>query len=166
MTHCTQSGEPLPAYLAEIASRVEASPVHRREFLALATGFGASASTAFALLGLPGPAFASEVPKQGGTVRIQQQVVAMKDPCTFDFNAMATFTRGWLEYLVQYNSDGTFSPVLLESWSISEDARTYTLNVRQGVTWTNGDSFTARDVAFNLERFCDASIKGNSMVAS
>ncbi|MEL6479448.1 MAG: ABC transporter substrate-binding protein, partial [Pseudomonadota bacterium] len=45
----------------------------------------------------------------------------------------------------------------------SDDARVYRLNLRQGVTWTNGDAFTAEDVVANLARWCDRSAEGNSM---
>ncbi len=47
----------------------------------------------------------------------------------------------------------TLVPRLAESWTISDDASTYTLKIRKGVTFHDGTPLTAEDIAFNLRRF-------------
>ena len=135
----------------------------RREFLTRATALGASTATAYGLIGLSAPLADGHEVKDGGVVRIQMNVRGLKDPRTFDWSEMANFTRGWLEYLVQLDRDGSVVGRLLEGWSANEDATQITLNVRKGVKWNNGDDFTAADVARNIERWCDENVEGNSM---
>jgi peptide/nickel transport system substrate-binding protein len=135
----------------------------RREFMTRATALGVAASTAYGLIGLTAPDAKAQTPQMGGTLRMQMDIKAQRDPRTWDWAEHANVCRGWLEYLVSYERDGSLQPVLLESWDANEDATVFTLNIRPGVSWNNGDAFTAADVAHNIERWCDASIDGNSM---
>ncbi|PWK62704.1 ABC transporter substrate-binding protein [Roseicyclus mahoneyensis] len=147
------------------AREYKAGQLSRREFLVRSTALGLSAAAAYSLIGLK-PAIAQRAtPAMGGRLRIQQGVLALKDPRTYDWSEHGNVTRGLIEYLVEYNRDGSFSGMLLEGWEANEDATQYTLRVRPGVTWNNGDAFTAEDVAANFTAWCDTTVEGNSMAA-
>jgi peptide/nickel transport system substrate-binding protein len=60
---------------------------------------------------------------------------------TVAYDGLVRYDREWKEII----------PNLAESWEISEDARTYTFKLREGLKWNNGKPFTSADIAFAVE---------------
>ncbi len=56
------------------------------------------------------------------------------------------------EGLTRINEDGSVSPLLAESWTVSGDGRIYEFKLREGVRFHDGTAFDAEDVVFTLNR--------------
>jgi peptide/nickel transport system substrate-binding protein len=53
------------------------------------------------------------------------------------------------DFLVGFDAkDLSPRPELAESWTVSDDGKTWTFKIRQGVKWQDGQPLTAKDVAF------------------
>ncbi|MSU88421.1 peptide ABC transporter substrate-binding protein [Rhodobacteraceae bacterium 2CG4] len=82
------------------------------------------------------------------------------DPETLDQHKTSTVTeanllRDLYEGLVVYDEKAQIIPGVAESWDISEDGLTYTFNLRDDATWSNGDPVTAEDFVYSLKRIQD-----------
>ncbi len=61
------------------------------------------------------------------------------------------------EGLVKPNSDGELIYAVAADCQVSEDGRTYTFPLREGVKFHNGELVTAEDVVYSIRRCADAS---------
>jgi peptide/nickel transport system substrate-binding protein len=64
------------------------------------------------------------------------------------------------EALVCRDGGGGYLPALAESWTLEDDACTWTFNLRWPVTFHNGDTLEAQDVVATLERVCNPTMGG------
>jgi peptide/nickel transport system substrate-binding protein len=71
-------------------------------------------------------------------------------PATQDKNADNAASQLY-DPLVFQDNEGNIVPSLAESWDISDDGTEYTFYLRQGVTFHNGEPFTADDVVATWE---------------
>jgi peptide/nickel transport system substrate-binding protein len=60
------------------------------------------------------------------------------------------------DFMVGYSLDDMSPvPALAESWESSEDGLTWTFDIREGVEWSDGQPFTAADIAYTYNRIID-----------
>ncbi|MEZ5778078.1 MAG: peptide ABC transporter substrate-binding protein [Paracoccaceae bacterium] len=111
-----------------------------------------------ALVSLAGPAVADDTLDRG----IGSEWSSLDPQVNFDAAA------GWIqsdayEGLVNYGPSGAVIPGAAESWEVSEDGKTYTFHLREGLKWSNGDPLTAQQFVDGVLRTLDpatASEKG------
>lgn len=92
-------------------------------------------------------------PKSGGTLNISLDA----DPPKLDPTASTALVdrmvfQSIFDKLVDLDAEGKISPMLAEKWVISEDKKTYTFTLKEGVKFHDGTEFNAEAVKFNFER--------------
>lgn len=163
--------------------------ISRREFVRYACLLGASITTANALAACGGAATevpptaapeptkppaptntpvptevpAATGPMRGGTLRVASNVHKVTHPAQFSWVAPSNQLRQVAEYLTLTDGDNITHPYLLESWEPTEDLETWTLKLRQGIKFNNGDDFNADDVIFTMGQWLDEDV-GSSML--
>lgn len=156
----------------EALDLMERGRLSRRGFIRVAALVGVSAGAAYAMAGLPSPAYAQSMTpfpdddpnaKAGGTLRVAMQIQKMEDAATYSWVEMSNQTRHMLEHLAMTSPDNVTRPMLAESWEASDDLKTWTFNIRKGVMWHNGDELIADHIKWNAERWTDPNL-GSSNV--
>ena len=74
------------------------------------------------------------------------------DPHFHNLGPNNAFGRHIYDRLINQGSNQELLPGLAESWFVTDDPTVWQFNLRQGVTWHDGEPFTAEDVAFTFER--------------
>lgn len=95
-------------------------------------------------------------PKYGGTLTVgSDQALPQLDPHIVTFANERIIYPGLWNGLTEYNEDMEPVPALAESWEASDDLKTYTFKLRQGVKFHNGRELEAEDIKWNFERVLD-----------
>jgi len=158
----------------DFASDLRAGTLSRREFLRLATLLGLSVAAAQTLAGCgaAAPAPSAVVPtagggaaagaiKRGGRLTVGTNVQAIDHPARLAWVHSANQVRQIAEYLTETGPDNITRPWLLDRWEADQDVKTWTLHLRQGVKFNNGDELTADDVVFTFNQWLDPATKSS-----
>jgi peptide/nickel transport system substrate-binding protein len=102
--------------------------------------------------GTSGSSGAEATPKAGGTLRISQGGEAVNiDPLeSTEFSSINVISQ-IVEPLFKLNAEEELEPWLATKVEKSKDERVWTLGLRQGVKFSNGQPLTSADVLFTLE---------------
>ena len=108
--------------------------------------------------GLAAPGWAEE-PRTGGTARVSMgSDILGTQPGVARDSGTDTVLHHIMESLVAYDDNLAVQPVLAESWEISDDGTTYTFDLRDGVSFHNGEPMTSAEVKWSWERWLDPEI--------
>jgi peptide/nickel transport system substrate-binding protein len=108
------------------------------------------------------PAGGAGIITRGGTMTIATRVQRLDHPARLSWIEGANQLRQVCEYLTFTDFDNITHPWLLESWEANDAVDEWTLNLRQGIMFNNGQELTAQDVVFNFEQWLDEEV-GSSM---
>lgn len=148
----------------EILGQYKDGKMSRRSFLRFSTLLGMSAGVAAGLGGfaLPKPALAA-TPKRGGVLKIAQQVQKIDHPARYSWLMPSNSMRFIFEYMTLTGPDNITKPYLCESWEADAELKNWTFNVRKGVKFNNGDTFTADDCIFTIQQWLNKDVKSSML---
>jgi peptide/nickel transport system substrate-binding protein len=107
------------------------------------------------------PTAATPAIVRGGTLTCATRIERVDNPATFSLVSASHPWRHVIEYLTHTDPQGITHPYLLDSWKASDDLLTWTLVIRQGIKFNNGQELTSDDVYFNFKQWLTESVKSS-----
>jgi peptide/nickel transport system substrate-binding protein len=165
-------------YLEHLAEQYRAGRIRRRTFIRWAATLGLSAPAIGAVLAACAPAAPSATssgaatpsiatttsaagstaqPRRGGTIRVTGSPAVEINPHKLTSNGGIITVFPCLNFLARVSPDGVPQPELATSWTPSDDIKTWTFKLRQGVKFHDGSDFKADDVVATFRRLADKS---------
>jgi peptide/nickel transport system substrate-binding protein len=94
--------------------------------------------------------------RRGGTLRVGHSLVpANIDPNIHGSRFAARISIQIFDCLINEYQSGEYEPGLAETWEVSDDLLEYTLHLREGVTFHDGEPFNAEAVHGTFQRILD-----------
>ena len=156
--------------IRQLVNRLEQGQISRRQFMQAAGALGVGVSTAAVIANgvgaqdatpdtatslIPDVGTENQERGAGGELRIIQSQAPTVLAAHSSTGSKDTYVGGFvMEPLLTYLKDGSLAPVLaaavpsVEDGTISEDLKTVTFSLKEGVLWSDGEPFTANDVVF------------------
>lgn len=141
--------------------RMATTPLSRRGVLKGGAALGAGALMATT------PLWAIYAAAQDAGAELTMAIEA--DPSTLDPHVNSNtrdsvFFHALYDRLIERSPDGNLFPGLATEWSVADDNVTWTLALRDDVTFQDGAPFNAEAVVFNLERIVNPDTKSEYAV--
>jgi len=134
--------------------------LNRRGFLKAASGVALGAAAlpgSLEFASAAGPS-AAPAPKRGGTFKIPVTATVNPWPPIGTIQNLMV-NKSLFNGLLRYSPvDWSPQPDLAERWEVSPDGLTWTFHLRDGVTWHDGQPFTADDVKYSIETYADPKV--------
>jgi peptide/nickel transport system substrate-binding protein len=88
-------------------------------------------------------------------LRVAMQPIVQTDPALISSDSEVLVANHIYDYMVDIDASSAPAPRLAHHWERSADGLTYTFFLEEGVSWHDGDPFSAEDVVWTFNRLRD-----------
>jgi peptide/nickel transport system substrate-binding protein len=96
-----------------------------------------------------------EAEREESVLRVAMQPIVQTDPALISSDSEVLVASHVYDYLVDIDAESNPAPRLAHNWQRSADGLTYIFFLEEGVTWHDGDPFSAEDVVWTFNRLRD-----------